>query len=103
MQFSELLKWITGPDGGAFLILSWALSWGLEGFSFWQKLTSKARSLIILGAAILFGLAGVWLSTRPDIVELIEPYVQVVIYIIVAWLATQTAHRLNPLRDKAEG
>jgi len=96
--FTDLLSWLVGAEGGAFILVSWALSWALEGLKWWEELVSKAKSLIILGVAVLLGLVSVWLTSHPTIVEAIAPYMQAVMYIVSAWLATQVAHRLNSLR-----
>lgn len=97
-NFTSLINWLTGA-GGALILVAWATSWGLEGWAKWAQLDSRLKSLIILVASLVIGLAAVWASTwSSDFVGKIEPYVKATLAIIAAWLATQTAHRLNPLR-----
>ena len=94
-SFNEFLAWLISPAGGAFFVTFWALSWLLEDVDKWNKLTSKARQLIILGIAIVVGLAVVWLQTMPELVATIAPYVQAIVFIITAWVTSQFAHKLD--------
>lgn len=95
MSFTELLAWLTGPDGGAFLLVSWAISWGLNGTAFWQKLSPQTKTLIILVVSGLLGAGAAALQSNPALVAAIEPYVRPVIFAVMAWLGTQTAHRAS--------
>ncbi len=96
MSFADFLKWVTGVDGGALAIIMWAVSWGLEEFGWWQALASKAKALIILGAAIVLGLLGVAAGNLPpEIVAAIEPYFRVVTVIIIMWLGSQVVHKVD--------
>jgi hypothetical protein len=93
---TDFLSWLTGTGGGAFILVAWAVSWGLEGLPWWDTLTSKLKQLIILGTAVVLGLLGVWLNSMPAVVAVIEPYFRVVMYVVLAWLSTQVAHKLDP-------
>lgn len=95
MIFTDILSWITGADGGAFLFVSWAISWALEGVSVWENLSPKVKSLAILIVSALLGSLAVALQQSPELVAAIEPYFQPVIYAVLAWLGTQTAHKFN--------
>lgn len=103
MNLKELLDFVTGLDGGAFIIVSWGFAWAMENFEGWQKLTSKARSLIVLAVSLILGLGTVWLQTQPELVAAAEPYAQTAIYIILAWLGTQLAHKVDPKRKENNG
>lgn len=98
--FSDVLSWLTGSDAGAFVVVAWFLSWLLEGWGKWEELSSKAKSLIILGIALLLGVGAVVLKQNPAIVALVDPYFRAAMYAILAWLGTQVAHRANPLRKE---
>lgn len=93
MSFENILAWLTGADGGAFLLVSWAVSWGLEGTAFWEKLSSQAKALIILVVAGLLGAVAAALQSNPALVATLEPYLRPLIYAVLAWLGTQVPHR----------
>jgi len=100
MTISDILARLTDVDGGAFLFVSWFVSWALEGSAGWKGLSKVQKQAIILGASALLGVGAAVLGNYPAAIAAIEPYAQPVIYVIGAWLATQTAHRLNVLRSK---
>lgn len=95
MDLTGILSWLTGADGGAFLLVSWAVAWGLEGWTTWQKLSAQLKILIILAASGLFGAGAAALQSNPELVAAIEPYLRPLIYGVMAWLSTQTAHRAS--------
>lgn len=98
MGVNDLIAWLTGADGGAFIFITWALSWAFEEATWWQALSSKLKSLIILILSALLGVGSVALQQNPALVAALEPYLQPVIYIVIAWLGTQVAHRINPAK-----
>jgi len=89
----DLLGWLAGA--GSVILVSWAVSWGLEGWKVWESLTAKFKSLVILLVAILLGVLATWLQTRPELLEVVAPYAATIIAIVIAWLATQVAHKAN--------
>jgi len=95
---SEVLMWITGTGGGAWLVVMWFVSWALEGTAFWQRLSSQVKTVIMLVSAGLLGAGGQVLLNNPEIVAMIDPYVRPFIYAVMIWLASQVAHGKNPLR-----
>lgn len=97
---SSVLTWMTGSDAGAFVIVAWFLSWLLEGWGKWEGLSSRVKSLVVLGIALLLGLGSVWLKQNPALVAQIDPYFRAGMYAILAWLGTQVAHRANSLRKE---
>lgn len=102
MTLEQVLQWLSGPDGGAFLVIAWAAAWGLEKFKFWQEIDNKElKSLVILTLASFLGVGAVGLQTNPQLVATLEPYFRPVMYAIMTWLATQTGHELNPFRKRA--
>jgi hypothetical protein len=89
--FADLLQALQGPLAvGVFV---WFASWGMEEFAFWQALSGKAKSLIVLGFSVLLGVGSVWFSGHPAWVETAAPYVKAVLAICGAWLGTQVVHR----------
>lgn len=93
----DLLAWLSGA--GALVLVSWFASWALEGWSAWQQLESRVKSVVILGLAVVIGGAATWASGLPaETLAAVEVYAKPVLLIIGAWLATQVAHRVNNLR-----
>lgn len=96
----EILEWLTGVDGGAFLVVSIAFAWLLEDSQKWQALSGKIKWLIMLLVTAVLGAISAWLLTKPELVELIEPYARPTIYALLAWSANQGAHLINPKRKE---
>ena len=94
-DLTSLLTWLTS-SGGAVILLAWAASWYLEGLAWWQKITSQNRSLIILGGALVLGLASVWVQTQPGLIAALDPYFKAAMAIIGVWIVTQAAHKTDP-------
>ena len=94
-SLSALLTWLTGADAGAFVLVSGAVALFLEDVDKWNALQSKIRFLIILGASALLGVGASFLAQYPDVVLAIEPYFRPVMYTVLAWLSTQTLHKLD--------
>lgn len=99
-MLNETLNWLTSTDGGALILVLWAVSWGLEEASWWHSLQSKVRSLIVLGTSALLAVGAAVLQQNPDVVATIEPYFRPVYFVVLAWVATQTAHKLNPKKGE---
>ena len=97
------LSWMTGAEGGAFILVSWALSWGLEYSQRWTDLDARVKAGVILLLSVLLGLGAVFLKTQPALLAAVDPYFHSLSSIVTVWLATQTAHRLNSLRTKSAG
>lgn len=99
-SLDELLRWITGTSGGAFLIVAWFISWAVEGTTFWGKLTSQMKSMIMVLAAGIFGGLAYHLSVHQELVSVIDPYVRPLMYAATLWLVNQLAHGKNPLKKE---
>jgi hypothetical protein len=97
------LSWMTGAEGGAFILVSWALSWALEYSEGWKALDAKVKTGVILLVSLILGLVAVFLKTQPALLAAVDPYFHTLSSIVTVWLATQTAHRLNSLRPKSAG
>jgi hypothetical protein len=89
---SDLTGWLI--TGGAVVGVSWALSWALEGWSTWEKLSKHSKSLLILLASLGVAMVAVWLRSLPEeALAPYQPYAATLIVTVVAWLSTQVAHR----------
>ena len=93
MSLTNLLSWLTGADGGAFLLISWAVSWGLNDVAWWNGLKAQTKALIILSGSGVMGAGAAALQANPEVVPAIEPFVRPLIFAVMAWLGTQVAHR----------
>lgn len=93
------IDWLTGADAGALLMVLWFVSWGLEEVPQWQALQPKIRAGIILLVSVLLAVVGVFLNANPDLVATLDPYFTPVSYVILAWLTTQTAHKIDKKID----
>jgi len=91
-MLENVLTWLTSSDGGALLVVMWAVSWGLEKSQWWHALDSRTRALVILLASIVIALAAAVLQQHPELVAALDVYFQPVYFVVLAWLATQTAH-----------
>lgn len=100
---TDFLNWLTSPDGGALVLILWGVSWALEEVEGWHKLPSKTRSLIILGLAVLVAILAATLQQFPEAVEAIDPWFKPVSYVVLAWVATQTAHKVDYPRKNNVG
>lgn len=99
-NFAELLDWLAGA-GGAVLLAAWALSWALEGWERWEQMPSNQKSAVILAAAVVLTVVAVWARSLPaETQAALEPYGTGLVICVGVWLATQTAHRLDPLRKE---
>ncbi len=99
MGLQEFLHWLYSPDGGALVIVMWAVSWFLEPLPAWQRLESRYRALIIVAAAVVLGVLATWMQNSPAVVSAIEPYFHGAYNIVILWLGSQVAHRANTLRQ----
>lgn len=97
---NSVLDWLTGADAGAFVVLLFLMSWGFEGAAWFQKLSGRARELLTLAGAALLAVGAVVLQGQPELVDALDPYFKPVMYIVLAWLAKEGAHKLNPARTE---
>ncbi len=93
MNLSELLASLAGP--GAIALVAWFASWLLDELAAWQALPAKIKSVLILVVSSIIGIGAVFVMQRPEIYAPLEPYAQVVLAIIGAWLSTQVAYRVR--------
>lgn len=98
MDLDKLLQSLM--TGGAVALVSWFASWLLEEFSWWATLSSKVKQVAVLFGALVMGSLAIAYQTLvpPEIKAMLEPYFQMSILTISAWLASQIAHNINPKR-----
>lgn len=95
---SDVLQWLVGTSGGAFIVITWVTSWALEKAAWWGKLNSMVKSIsIIVLSGVLGGLSQL-LLTRPDIVVMIDPYFKPIMYAALLWVSSQAFHGIDPTR-----
>ena len=64
-MLTDALNWLTSPDAGAFVVVSWALSWALEEVDWWHTLSPKGRSAIVLVISAVLAVGAVALRQNP--------------------------------------
>lgn len=89
-QLTQVLTWIVGV--GAPAIVAYVLSFVVENFSWWAKLPHAVKVLapMVVSVALSVG-ASVFLQ-YPAIIAQIQPWFQVTMSAILAYLATQKAY-----------
>jgi len=96
LNLESLFQWLVG--GGALVVVSWGVSWGLEEVSWWHTLSSRVRSLLVLLTSGVLGVGAQYFILNPDILANFAPYIMGFVGTIIAWLTTQKAHNVNPSR-----
>jgi hypothetical protein len=96
-NFPEVLNWIV--TGGSVVVVSWFVSWLLEDYDWWNKIKSQFKKLLILLLSLAIGIGAQYLNQHPDLYELVLPYLNTAVLVIVAWLATQVAHKADKRSD----
>lgn len=97
-SIGTILTWLAA--GGSVLVISWATSWGLEGWSLWAKLQPRTKSLIILVLAVVLGVGASIIVQSPPALAFCGKYAPPVIGSVVVWLGMQYAHGKDPKRVK---
>lgn len=97
-SLGTILTWLAA--GGSVVVISWATSWALEGWSVWAKLYPRTKSIVILVLAIFLGVGATLILRSPTALEAIAPFAPPVIGSLGVWLTTQVAHAKDPKRVK---
>lgn len=92
----QLLKFLV--EGGALMFVSAVVSWLVEEFPFWQKLSSKVKSIIMFVLSTAVGIGALILMQNDEIVKMLDPYIRVILAIGGSWFVNQRAHVINPRR-----
>lgn len=92
-NLTDVIQWV--KIGGAITIVSWFVSWLLDDFTWWQNIKTQYKKLLILGVAIVIGIGAQYLDLHQEALEVIRPYLDSSVMILVAWIATQVAHKAD--------
>lgn len=96
VTLDELLKFLV--EGGAYLFVSAMISWFAEELPFWQKLSSKLKSIIMFVLSAGVGIGALLLMQDNELVNTLAPYIRVILAIGGSWYVNQKAHVGNPRR-----
>lgn len=92
-SLTEILQWLFGPSGGAFIVIGWFAAIILDKFVWWNKMDSTWKKLISVGLASLLGCGSYFFSTHPEAVKAAEPYIMVIAYSAMMWLSNEYIHQ----------
>jgi CHASE2 domain-containing sensor protein len=94
-NLQSILDWLTGSSGGAFVVVSFFASTMLEKFAWWKNIKREVKIAIMLVFSGLLGAGSYALTTNPQLVATIEPYVMPFVYIMALWLTQDKYHQNN--------
>ena len=89
-NLQQVLLWIAGV--GAPAIVMYVLSWVVENWKGWINLPKDVKFLIPMVASVLLSIGAQQLLQYPQIVATIQPWFQVTMTSILAYLASQKAY-----------
>ena len=92
-NFSTVVEWLS--VGGSVTVVSWFVSWLLEDFAWWNALKSQAKKLFIFVVAALIGIGATYLRQNESAIQALLPYLDTVVLVGGAWVATQIAHKVD--------
>lgn len=78
--------------GGSVYVVGYALSWVAENFEFWHKLPAVVKTLVPIVVSVLIAFGAQQLLQYPDLIALVQPYWQLAIVTILAWLGSQKGY-----------
>ena len=90
-QLGSVLLWIVA-SGGAVYLANYAFSWLAENFVFWQKFPRWLKILLPIVTSVLLAFGAQQLLEYPDLVGLIQPYWEMFILVLIAWLGSQKGY-----------
>ena len=88
--FQSVLVWLVA--GGSVYVVGYTLAWVAENFEFWHKLPPIVKTLVPIVLSILVGFGAQQLLAMPDIVEGIQPYWELIVITVLAWLGSQKGY-----------
>lgn len=89
-NFGQVLLWIAGI--GAPAIVAYVLSWVVENWKLWSTFPKEVKFLVPMIVSVLLSLGAVQLLHYPDVIASIQPWFQVVMASVLAYLASQKAY-----------
>jgi chromate transport protein ChrA len=85
-----VLLWIAGI--GAPSIVAYVLSWVVENWKVWSTLPKEVKFLTPMIVSVLLSIGAAQLLNYPDVIAQIQPWFQVVMASVLAYLASQKAY-----------
>lgn len=85
-----VLLWIAGI--GAPAIVAYVLSWVVENWKAWSTFPKEVKFLTPMVVSVLLSVGAQQLLKYPDIIASIQPWFQVLMSSILAYLASQKAY-----------
>jgi len=82
--------WITGIGGPS--IVAYVLSWVVENWKAWSTFPKEVKFLTPMVVSILLSLGAQQLLNYPEVIASIQPWFQVVMSAILAYLSSQKAY-----------
>lgn len=89
-QLEEVLVWLTGI--GAPAVIMYVLSWVVENWKGWSTLPKEVKFLAPMIMSVLISVGASQLLKYPDVVASIQPWFQVTMSSILAYLSSQRAY-----------
>lgn len=90
-QITAVLTWIVAGGGSVYLV-NYALAWFAENFEFWHKLPSWVKFLVPIITSVLLAVGAQYLLGFEDILGLVQPYWEMFIMVLIAWLGSQKGY-----------
>ncbi len=89
-QLTQVLTWLIGI--GAPAVIAYVLSFVVENVSWWATLPRTVKVIVPMLASVLLSVGASILLQYPPIIAQIQPWFQVTMSAILAYLATQKAY-----------
>jgi hypothetical protein len=89
-QLNQVLLWITGV--GAPAIIMYVLSWVVENWKGWINLPKDVKFLLPMVASVMLSVGASQLLKYPEVISSIQPWFQVTMTSILAYLFSQKAY-----------
>lgn len=89
-QLQQVLLWIAGV--GAPAIVTYVLSWVVENWKGWSTLPHDVKVIVPMIVSVLLAIGANQLLQYPDVIATIQPWFQVTMSAILAYLSSQKAY-----------
>lgn len=86
-QLSVVLAWLVGAGSPA--VITYLFSWVSTNLEFWKNLPGVVKFALPLVLSILLSIGAAQLLKFPDILSAIQPWYQIVVAAVLAYLASQ--------------
>jgi chromate transport protein ChrA len=89
-DFQQVVLWLAGV--GAPILVMYILSWVVENWKAWSTFPKNVKFLTPMVASVLLSLGASQLLKYPAVISSIQPWFQVTMTSILAYLASQKAY-----------